>query len=263
MKMSNITDKINNLIATVTQNKELYKYFRVSPEELSHLEYAFDPSTSYRDEPTPELPDDLYPTPYGGVLMIWDIPVFRPSMELMLNRNIGKWHCEYSLTLKKNEHIEYNTYGLHYVLGPMSKKLSLMKDKYFQELAKAILKDPLNRDTRTQYGELLISFGFEEEALENFHFSVEKEAAINWMLNTAEKHNVSFEDLLKAGHLGLQGDYFVQIGSESLRDCFITDAALGKYWAMWSLITGYPNPGLVTNEYSNKPHYIRPFSCSC
>jgi hypothetical protein len=139
----------------------------------------------------------------------------------------------------------------------------MMQDKYFQELAKGILKDPLNKDIRIHYGELLMAFDFEQEALDMYNYHLEKEAAISWMRNTAEHHNVTFEDLLRAGHLALGGDVFTQIGSESLRDSFYTNTSLAKYWEAWSKITGYPNPGMIDLDYYDQPQYIRPFSCSC
>lgn len=250
-----IKEKIIKYNEIVNTNPQWYR-------KLPTKEYLEDIEDTLERYFIQETMPDIYPTCWGNILLSWDLPPFYPVFEMSDRHPRGIFYSDYDLNLKPGQVKYFNVY---YCWEFLAKLLDLLKDKVFQNLANELLKNPLNEELRVQYGEILMAYDFENEALESYNFCTEKEKAITWMYEMADKHNVPYEDMIRAGHLGIADYYYIQIGSESLRDTFHSQDMLGLFWNNWSIITGIDSPEKQIDTYStNKTlKWNMPFSCSC
>lgn len=74
---------------------------------------------------------------------------------------------------------------------------------------------------------------------------------------------ITYEMLIKAGHDFVDhGEYFVQIGSETLRNLMYQDDIAERYWESWAILTGR-NKYKKLGKGRSHSHDSNPFSCSC
>lgn len=151
----------------------------------------------------------------------------------------------------------------------------------------AIFADRYDQITRRVFSDWLDENDYPEEANKQRKWTPEKQKAEDWLMDLAEIggktclnydeycenyrgwrrgdentkvemewEKITYEDLIQAGYDYLDDEeYFVQHGSERLRDLLSEDSDTIKFWECWSLVTERE----VTEEIKKES----PFSCSC
>jgi uncharacterized protein (TIGR02996 family) len=124
----------------------------------------------------------------------------------------------------------------------------------------AIKENRFDMLPRKVYADWLDEHGYSDEATEQRTWTAEKERSVEWMEELAASsemgygdRRLTYDELIQAGRDWLRdGDYFVQIGDESLRNQFGGNA--DEFWRHWQMCTGNVVP---------PDKWDSPFSCSC